>query len=159
MLRVVLVAASMQNLGQSGLINLIVNVAVCWISLLLSPLVVALNQSGNEFAQEDSTPVAENGSILLRAAMFNAKITVLDHTTFEHNGTWLIDWDLLVTEPGKVVSDTPIVVNDWLLTFARVYLDNVFSEFLIQLFIDFLLKIGFVDHSNGLRHGLNHLTV
>lgn len=90
---------------------------------------------------------------------FDSEFGVAKNTALEHDGAWLVNRHLLVTEANVVVSDAAVFVHDGLFSLARVYGLDVVQEIGVQLLAQLLPEEFFVGQGDGLRHCLDHLPV
>jgi len=57
-----------------------------------------LLEPSHELAKENGAPIAQNGPVLLRAVRLDRQGAIAFYSALKHNGSWLVDGDLLVSK-------------------------------------------------------------
>lgn len=140
MLSAILQTELTQDLGQGHVVNLSIDGTYRLFLCSKHQLIVALDKTSGELAQENGATVSEYRPVLLRAASDDSKIGIVDDSTLEHDCTWLIDWESLIAKTGVVVSYTAIIINHGLFSLACVDYVDVGTQFILQLFVLLLFE-------------------
>ena len=74
----------------------------------------------------------------------NCQLRVRYDTAFEHDRSWLVYRDFFVTQARIVIGDSTIAIDNWLLTFARIDLLDVYAQVFVQFLLLFLPEELFV---------------